>query len=178
MPRLHARPKESETTIAHFERGQLCDALAEARRGGVGVQREQDERVRALGVRGVDTRGGAHEPVLRLGDDERRTCTEDGAALSQDHLDSPRVPVSRELACASRRFDPGQVDDATLHLRDGLLGDDEHVVRLEPARSGSGIDDQPAEVVALLELRDPDERDDAQLARQAMPVTRIPACAR
>ena len=87
--------------------------------------------------------------------------------------------VAGELARPVRRLDLGEMDDATLDLRDRLLRDDDDVVRArahphELAASTSSA----AEIVALLELRDPAERDDAKLPGQASPVTRMPACPR
>ena len=82
VPRLHARPKESLTTTPTStpvsSRRRSRSRAAER----VGVEREQDERVRALGVRGVDARGRADEAVRRLGDHERRTGADD-LALSR-----------------------------------------------------------------------------------------------
>ena len=78
----------------------------------------------------------------------------------------------------SRRLDPVEVDDAAFHLRDRLLRDDDDVVAREPAGAVGRFDEQRAEVVPLLELRDPAERDDAELVRQGRPVTRMPACPR
>jgi len=63
-------------------------------------------------------------------------------------------------------------DDATLDLGDCFLCDDEDVVVLEARRH---FDDERAEVVPLLELRDPAHRDHAQLLAQGSPVIRIPA---
>ena len=70
---------------------------------------------------------------------------------------------------------PASCDDATLDLRDRLLGDDEDVVLLEARAACSRLDEERGEIVSLLELRDPAERDHAQLLRQGSPVTRIPA---
>ena len=68
-----------------------------------------------------------------------------------------------------------EVDDAALDLRDRLLRDDEHVVVLEAACACRGVEEQPCQVVALVELGQPPQRDDAELAGQSRPVTRMPA---
>ena len=94
------------------------------------------------------------KPWRRLGDHERRAGSDDLARLAENHLDAPRIGVTGELACAIGRLDPGELDDATLDLRDGLLSDDEHVVVLEAAGPRGGIDEERAEIVSLLELRD------------------------
>ena len=155
--------------------GELADrGRADAAAEASGIEREQDERVRPLRVRGVDAGRRADEPVPRLGDDERRARADDLARLAQDHLETTRIGVAGELARPLRRLDVREVDDATLDLRDRLLRDDEDVVVLE-ARLRARVDDERGEIVALLELRDPAERDDAQLAGQRSPVTRIPA---
>ena len=113
--------------------------------------------------------------MARLGDHEWRAGSDDLARFAEDHLDAPRIGVTGELACAIGRLDPGELDDATLDLRDGLLSDDEHVVVLEPARARGGIGEERTEIVSFLQLRDSPERDDAQLVGQPRPVTRIPA---
>ena len=74
-----------------------------------------------------------------------------------------------------RRLDALEMNDATLDLRHRLLRDDHDIVRLEPTRTSRGVGHERAQVVALLELRDPVERDHAQLAGQASPVTLMPA---
>ena len=50
---------------------QLADPLTQAARGGVRIERKQDQRVGPFRVRLVDARRRADEPVARLGDDER-----------------------------------------------------------------------------------------------------------
>ena len=105
-----------------------------------------------------------------------------GGRVRTSSLLSRRMTSSRrgssspgELACPLRRLEVGEMDDAALDLRHGLLGDDEDVARLElPRRRPGGR----GEVVSLLELRDPPEREDANLAGHGRPVTRIPACPR
>jgi hypothetical protein len=114
--------------------------------------------------------------VAGLGDDERWARSNDLTCLSQDHLDASRIGVAGELAGASGRLDSSKVDNAALDLRNRLLRHDEHVVALQTARSSGRLDEEQAEIVALVELRDAQKRDDAKLARQPRPVTRIPAC--
>ena len=115
----------------------------------------------------------------RLRDDERRARAHDRPALAQDNLDSARiVVVARELMCLRRWLDLRQVDDAALHFRDGFLRHDDDVVLFEPTSGSRSLDEQPREIVARFELRDAEERDDANLRRQEIPVTRMPACAR
>jgi hypothetical protein len=51
------------------------------------------------------------------------------------------------------------VHDAALDLRDGLLGDDDDVARLEPSGTATGVGEEPSEVVSLLELGEAGEAD-------------------
>ena len=115
--------------------------------------------------------------MARLRDDERRACADDLACLAQDDLETARVDVAGELACALGRLDAVELDDTTLDLRDRLLRDDERRRRCStPAGANRSLDEERAEVVSVLELRDSPKRDDAELAGQPRPVTRIPAC--
>ena len=84
---------------------------------------------------------------------------------------------SGELERARRRLDLVQPDDAALGLRDDLLRDDDDVAVLEPAGALGRVGEERHEVVALLDLRDPLERDDPDARRHGRPVTRRPACA-
>ena len=101
--------------------------------------------------------------------------TDDATALLEDHLDSSRVLCAGELSCSSGRLDIVEMEDAALDLRDRLLRDDDDVAACEPSRALRRFDDQRTEVVPLVELRDPAQRDDAELAGQGRPVTRMPA---
>ena len=83
---------------ADIDAGQLANAVAQALGRSVRIDRKQDERVRPLGIRGVDTGGRADESVLRLRDHERRARADDLSALAQDHLDSARILIGSELA--------------------------------------------------------------------------------
>ena len=95
--------------------------------------------------------------------------------LAEDDLETPRVLLSRELARAGGRLDVVEVDDATLDLRDGLLRDHDDVVRLQAARPSRRFGEERGEIVSLLQLRDPVERDDADFTPHGSPVTRMPA---
>ena len=65
-----------------------------------------------------------------------------------------RVAVVGELQRSRRGLDVVEAHDPALRLRDRLLGDDEHVGVLEPARPLGRVQEQRREVVALLDLRD------------------------
>ena len=59
-------------------------------------------------------------------------------ASREDHLDAPGIGVAGELARTLGRLDAGEMDDATLDLRDRLLRDDEDVVRARsPCRAAA-----------------------------------------
>ena len=161
---------------ADLDARELANPLAQTLRRCVGVDGQEDELVRPAGVRRVDSRRGTDEAVPRLGDDERRAGTDDLASLAQNHLDSPRIGVAGELTRSFGRLDPVERDDPALDLRYRLLRDDEHVVALEAAGPSGGFEEERTEIVPVHELRDPRQRDDAELAAQPRPVTRIPAC--
>ncbi len=110
-----------------------------------------------------------------LRDHERRSRAEDLARFAQDHLEPARIGVARELSRVVGGRDAGEVDDTTLDLRDRLLGHDENVLVLESTRTRRSFGEHSREIVSFLELRDPQQRDDAQLSGQLRPVTRIPA---
>ena len=57
--------------------GPLGDRGAQAHRRRIRVERQQDDRVRAPRVRGIDTRRRADEAVEGLRDDERRPRADD-----------------------------------------------------------------------------------------------------
>ena len=170
------------------------EPLAEARRRGVGVERAAGRACPRPGAFDASTPAEAQTNPCRVsaitsGGRERTTV----ARLAQDPLDLARVAlVAGELERALGGLDVVERDDAALDLRDGLLRDHDDVASLEPAdaaprpRAGAA-----AEVVALVELRQAGERDDAQRRRrrrgasltvrrpraQCRPVTRRPACA-
>ena len=101
----------------------------------------------------------------RARDHERRPRAHDLGRLAQDHLHLPRVAlVPGELDGARRRLDLVQANDAALDLRHRLLRDDDDVAVLEPADAGAGVGQQPAEIVALLELGNARQADHPHLA--------------
>ena len=102
VPRRQARPNESDTITPISTPVQSRIGVAQIRRGGVRIDRQQDERVRPLRVRRVDTGRGADEAVTRLGDDERRSGSHDLARLSEDHLEPPRIGVARRARVRGR----------------------------------------------------------------------------
>ena len=112
-----------------------------------------------------------------LGDDQRRPDSDDLDALLQDRLDVARVAVVGELERARGWLDLVHPHNASLGLRDDLLGDDDDVGILEPAGSLSRVGQKADEVVSFLDLRDALERDDPELAGHSSPVNRRPACA-
>ena len=116
--------------------------------------------------------------MVRLRDDERRSRAEELLALAEDDLEAAWVLVAGELARPRGGLDGREVDDAALDLGDGLLRDDEHVAGLEAAGARGRLGEERGEVVVLVELGDPAERDDANLVRHGRPVTRMPACPR
>ena len=117
----------------------------------------------------VDARRGAHETVLGLADHERVSHPHDAYRLPEDHLRLARVaPGPGEPAGTIGRFHVVESSDAAFGLRDDLLRNDHHVALLELCELG----DQHAEVVALLDLGQPLDRDDRDHGR---PVTRMPA---
>jgi hypothetical protein len=114
--------------------------------------------------------------VTRLCDDEWRTRANDLPRLPEDDLDPTRVGIAGEILSALGRLDGCEVDDAALDLGDRFLGDHDDVPLLEAANARSP-DEERAEIVTLLELGDPAQRDDAELAPHGRPVTRNPAWA-
>ena len=66
----------------------------------------------------------------------------------------PRIAIVGELERSLRGLDVVEAHDPALRLRDRLLGDDEHVRVLEAARPLGRVQEQPREVVALLDLGD------------------------
>ena len=113
--------------------------------------------------------------MARLGDDQRRSYPYDLTRFAEDHLDSAGIDAAGKLVRAIRRLDPGERDDAAFDLRDSLLSDDDDVVSLETVSAFGRVGQERAEVIPLLQLRDPSERDHAQLVTQPSPVTRMPA---
>jgi hypothetical protein len=94
--------------------------------------------------------------VPGLGDDEVAAAPNDPPRLLEDDVE----PVT-------------SARDAALGLRDDLVGDDEDVARLEVG----GLAQEDGQVVALTDLGQAGDRDDAELG-QGRPVTRSPVCVR
>ncbi|MDF2753271.1 MAG: hypothetical protein K0S82_1654 [Gaiellaceae bacterium] len=153
-----------------------AEPFVEGAGGGVRVEREQDDGVRAGCVRGVDASRGADEAVPCLGDDERRAAADDADGLAQDDLDMAGVAVSCVRACFLGGRDLGERDHAALRLGYGLLGHHEDVTGLEAARSTGCLREQLCEVVSLLDLGNALQREDLD-SDHSRPVRRIPACA-
>jgi hypothetical protein len=99
--------------------------------------------------------------VPGLGDHEAAPRAHDSRRLAEDDLQVARVvALVRELAGTRGGLDVVESHDATLGLRDRLLRHDHDVAVLEAGRAR----DQPAEVVALLDLGQALDREDAKLA--------------
>ena len=144
---------------ADLAAGQLVQPRAQAGRGGVRIDGQEDERAGLGRVRRVDSARRADEAVARLGDHERAARANDALRLAENDLDPPRIAVARELTRSGRRLDLVQAHDAALDLRDRLLRDDEHVAVLELG----ALDDHARQVVAFAELRQPADGRDRQL---------------
>ena len=99
-----------------------------------------------------------------LDDEKRRTRANDSPALAKDHLDAARVLLAGELTSFRGRLDIVEVDHAALDLRHRLLRHDEDIARDESAGAPRGLGEMQGEVVSFLQLGDPTERDDADLA--------------
>ncbi len=127
---------------AHLDGQQLAQTGTDRGGRGVGVRGQQQHRAR-LGVRGVDA-GRRHDQPLPVLDDPQRAPARD---------DPYRLRVYDVLAGVG-------ADDPALRLGDDLRGDqqDVPVPQLRPGRS-----DEPREVVAGADLRDPG--DGAHLVR-------------
>ena len=84
--------------------------------------------------------------------------------------------VAGDLSRARGRLDVVEAHDASLDLRNSLLGDDDDVVLLE----ADALDDQRRQVVAGPQLGDPRDGEDGEAAigDQGSPVICTPACAR
>ena len=167
-PRAAERVADDHADLTACACAQLVTQL---RSRSVRVVRKQDERARLGGVRGVDARRRADEPVLGLADDERRAHAHDPSRLAEDHLDAARrVAVGGgDLARPLGGLDPLQPRDSSLDLRDRLLRDDDDVAVLELRT----LDDHRREVVVLVQLGDALEREDRDAVHR--PVTLTPA---
>jgi hypothetical protein len=95
--------------------------------------------------------------VPRLSDHERRPRPDDPCALPEDDLQSPRVLLPGEIPRLRRRHNVAEAHDLPLCLGDNLVCDHDDVPVLD-----LGVRRQQAgDVVALTDLRQPFDRDDA-----------------
>src|SRR5205823_5611528 len=147
----------------------FAQRLAQGGCRSVGIERQEHEHVGLRGVRSVDARGSADEPVTRFADDQRRADANDRARLLQDRLDPPRILSAGDLARAVRGLVLVEPNDAPFDLRDRLLRDDDDVGLLEL----DAFEDEPREIVALPELRNPGDREERVSAHT--PTMRTPA---
>ena len=156
VPCRQARPNESLTITPA---AMPVSSVSRSRRRAAdasGSSGSRIDRVRSLGVRRVDTRGGAHEPVARLGDHERRARAEDLRGLSPRITSicrgSPSAPASSTRALGRLdlvergRSGPRPSRPPSARRRRRPL--------LEPAGPRRSLGEQGAEIVALLELGD------------------------
>ena len=112
--------------------------------------------------------------MCRLCDDERRPNSHYSCGLAQDDFDATRIlVVTGDRSRFFRGLDAGERNDSALGLRHDLLRKHENVAVLELELPG----DELGQVIALLDLREARDRDDAELAAQGRPVRRMPACA-
>ena len=93
--------------------------------------------------------------------DQRRPDAHDLRRLTQDRFDAPRVEVAGELERARRRLELVEPHDTPFRLGNDLLCEHDDVVVLEL----DGRRDERGDVVAVLDLRNPFERDDPQLSQ-------------
>ena len=130
VPRRKGRPKESLTMTPTSTSDTLANPLSRRRCRGRRPDREGAGSACSgpLRVRLVDPRRGTDEPMARLGDDERRRPrAHDPTALLEDHLDAACVLRTGELARPGGRLNFVEMQDASFHLRDRLLSDDDDV---------------------------------------------------
>ena len=99
---------------------------------------QQDRRVAALHVGGIDAGIRQHIAAAVRDDQHALAVAHDLGRFAQDHLDEARVLVHLlgEMIGAGGRPDGREVDEAALCLRDDLLRDDEDVAR--PQRQAGG----------------------------------------
>ena len=148
-PWRQARPNESVIRTAGATPSQRVAAGPERARRAVGVARQQDQRVLAGGVGGVDAGVGAHEAVVGHADQHAlRVARSTSLGLVEHDLDVARVLVefaARARLRAGGRLDLGEPADPALGLGDDLVGDHEHVAvgELVPAASRARGDQLP-----------------------------------
>ena len=139
------------------------EAIAQRRRGRVGIVRQQQHRLRSgrrVDVGAVDAgiRHDEAEPVLD--DQHARPVPHDAARFPQNDLDQARVLVDlgREALRARRGPDAREIDVAPFRLRDDLLRHHQDVaVRRRERALLAGGDQQAGEIVAR-----PDQRNVAE----------------
>jgi hypothetical protein len=139
---------------------QVAQPGAKPSRRPVGIERQQHEDAVRRRVGGVDPCRRADEAVPRLCDHERWPGAHHLAALAQDHLHVPRITVRPgQLHGACGRLDVREPHHAALDLGDRLLRDDDDVTVLEASDPPCRGVQEEREIVALLQLREPLERD-------------------
>ena len=152
---------------AHSDTGELGQPLVERQGGGVRVERQQDDRTGPFCVGGVDAGRRTHEAMACPRDDERGAGAHDLRGLLQDHLHLARIALGAcELDRAWGRLDLVEQHDPALDLRHRLLGDDDDVTLHEPAGTIARLGEEQPQIVALLQLGDAREADDADLGRR------------
>ena len=148
---------------ARGDAGQLVEAVANAPRAGVGVDRQRDDGVFTGDVRGVDAGVGADEAVVGLADQHAADGADQPPRLVEDDLDLPRILVvlGGQMIGQLARGDVGEPDRPALGLRHHLVGDHDDVAVVQPAwrlRCRQCGLDQDGEVIARVQLGDPCDR--------------------
>ena len=150
VPWRNGRPNESVTITPTSTARQLEQPVAQRAGARVGIDRQQDERARLGRVRVVDAGRRADEPVLGLGDHERRRAR--GRSASP-RAGSPRPRAGRARRPRARRAFVGGLEvvdahDPALGLRHDLLRDHDDVVVLErrPAPAISAARSSPCRI--------------------------------
>ena len=118
-----------------------AEALGRGDGPGIGIDREQDERVQLGSVR-ADPADAQTNPC-RVSAITSGRRLRDPHRLAQDDLELAWVAVGGELDGLVGRLDLVQPDDPSLRLRDDLLGDDGR-----PLLELGGVADQRGEVVS------------------------------
>ena len=168
MPVRNGRPKESltMTPTSRPVRSPICSRMAAAEASG---STGSSTSVPGSGALEASTPAEAQTNPWRVsaitsGGRERTTRTASPRITSRWRASCP----ARELDRCGRRLDVVEADDAPLRLRHDLLRDDDDVGVLELDR----LDDERAELVALHDLREAFDRDDAELRQRPAPPPR------
>ena len=106
--------------------GELAQARTQRARGGVGVARQQHERVPVGGVGGVHPGVGADEAVTGAADQHAALGAQQLGGLVEDHLHHARVLVRCSAASSTRasaRAHARERHQRALGLGDDLVGD-------------------------------------------------------